>query len=171
MLATTWLAVAASVTPWPTQHPAIAKLAGTPAIVPALEQAVQDGDSPLTLLPEAFSFPLDDFQLDSLRALHDGQSVVVSAPTGSGKTVCGELGCYLALYAKSEYIIAYAHRRSLWACLELAARLTFPRLAPVVSRPAAPRASVLSTPLPSRRSRIKSLATSNGSLAGRASGC
>ena len=24
-----------------------------------------------------------------LRALHDGKSVVVSAPTGSGKTVCG----------------------------------------------------------------------------------
>ena len=74
-------------------------LAGTPAAIAELRAQATAGASPLALLPEAFPFELDDFQLDSLRALHDGQSVVVSAPTGSGKTVCGEIGCYLALCA------------------------------------------------------------------------
>ena len=78
---------------------ALAALAGTPAIVPALAVSTAAGVSPLESVPNAFQFPLDEFQLDSLAALHDGQSVVVSAPTGSGKTVCGELGCYLALCA------------------------------------------------------------------------
>jgi ATP-dependent RNA helicase HelY len=37
-----------------------------------------------------FDFPLDDFQLRALDALDDGQSVLVAAPTGSGKTVVAE---------------------------------------------------------------------------------
>ena len=37
-----------------------------------------------------FEFPLDDFQLRALDALDDGQSVLVAAPTGSGKTVVAE---------------------------------------------------------------------------------
>lgn len=45
----------------------------------------------------AFPFGLDSFQLDTLRALEHGESVVVSAPTGSGKTVCGELAIRFAL--------------------------------------------------------------------------
>ena len=56
------------------------------------------------LLPHAFPFELDDFQLSALEALVDGRSVVVSAPTGSGKTVIGELGCYLAL-ARGQRVI------------------------------------------------------------------
>ena len=75
----------------------LSAFAGTLAIVPELQALTAAGTSPLAIVPDAFSFELDDFQLDSLRALHDGQSVVVSAPTGSGKTVCGEIGCYLAL--------------------------------------------------------------------------
>ena len=34
-----------------------------------------------------FPFPLDDFQLEAIDALNQGHSVVVSAPTGSGKTL------------------------------------------------------------------------------------
>ena len=37
-----------------------------------------------------YTFPLDDFQLRALDALDDGQSVLVAAPTGSGKTVVAE---------------------------------------------------------------------------------
>ena len=36
-----------------------------------------------------FPFPLDDFQLEAIDALNQGHSVVVSAPTGSGKTLVG----------------------------------------------------------------------------------
>ena len=37
-----------------------------------------------------YAFPLDDFQLRALDALDDGESVLVAAPTGSGKTVVAE---------------------------------------------------------------------------------
>ena len=37
-----------------------------------------------------YGFPLDDFQLRALDAIDDGQSVLVAAPTGSGKTVVAE---------------------------------------------------------------------------------
>ncbi|MDO8362154.1 MAG: DEAD/DEAH box helicase, partial [Actinomycetota bacterium] len=37
-----------------------------------------------------YAFPLDQFQLRALDALDDGESVLVAAPTGSGKTVVAE---------------------------------------------------------------------------------
>ena len=37
-----------------------------------------------------YEFPLDQFQLRALDALDDGESVLVAAPTGSGKTVVAE---------------------------------------------------------------------------------
>ena len=37
-----------------------------------------------------YSFPLDGFQIRALDALDDGESVLVAAPTGSGKTVVAE---------------------------------------------------------------------------------
>lgn len=37
-----------------------------------------------------FGFPLDDFQIRAIEAIDAGHSVVVSAPTGSGKTVVAE---------------------------------------------------------------------------------
>jgi superfamily II RNA helicase len=37
-----------------------------------------------------FPFELDPFQIAAIRALNEGRSVVVCAPTGSGKTVVGE---------------------------------------------------------------------------------
>ena len=42
-------------------------------------------------------YPLDRFQLDALEILDEGQSVLVSAPTGSGKTVVAEYAVHLAL--------------------------------------------------------------------------
>jgi superfamily II RNA helicase len=44
-----------------------------------------------------FPFTLDDFQLDAIAALNEGRSVVVCAPTGSGKTLIGEYAIYRAL--------------------------------------------------------------------------
>src|ERR1051326_1330211 len=44
-----------------------------------------------------FSFPLDDFQLEAARAIQSGQSVIVSAPTGAGKTLVAEFAIQTAL--------------------------------------------------------------------------
>jgi ATP-dependent RNA helicase HelY len=41
-------------------------------------------------LIEHYGFPLDAFQLKAMDALDDGRSVLVAAPTGSGKTVVAE---------------------------------------------------------------------------------
>ena len=50
------------------------------------------------LAPETlFPFQLDDFQLDAITALNQGQSVIVCAPTGSGKTLVGEYAIHRAL--------------------------------------------------------------------------
>ena len=46
---------------------------------------------------EIFPFPLDDFQLQAINSLNNGHSVVVSAPTGSGKTLIGEYSIYRAI--------------------------------------------------------------------------
>ena len=44
-----------------------------------------------------FPFQLDEFQQQAIAALDAGKSLVVSAPTGSGKTVVGEYAIYRAL--------------------------------------------------------------------------
>ncbi len=41
-------------------------------------------------------YALDDFQLDAIRALAGGHSVLVAAPTGTGKTVVAEFGVAMA---------------------------------------------------------------------------
>ncbi|MEL6319725.1 MAG: DEAD/DEAH box helicase [Cyanobacteria bacterium J06626_14] len=48
-------------------------------------------------LETIFPFKLDTFQLDAIAALDAGRSVVVCAPTGSGKTLVGEYAIYHAL--------------------------------------------------------------------------
>ncbi|MGL5810074.1 MAG: DEAD/DEAH box helicase [Nocardioides sp.] len=46
-----------------------------------------------------YGFGLDGFQRDACQELEDGRSVLVAAPTGSGKTVVGEFAIHLALNA------------------------------------------------------------------------
>ena len=45
----------------------------------------------------AQKFDLDPFQLEACRALEDGHSVLVAAPTGAGKTIVAEFAVHLAL--------------------------------------------------------------------------
>ena len=46
---------------------------------------------------QQYTFPLDEFQVQACEALARGESVLVAAPTGSGKTVVGEFAVELAL--------------------------------------------------------------------------
>ena len=48
-------------------------------------------------LKKLFPFQLDQFQLDAIAALNAGKSVVVCAPTGSGKTLIGEYATHRAI--------------------------------------------------------------------------
>ncbi len=48
-------------------------------------------------LGSIFPFELDDFQKEAIASLNAGRSVVVCAPTGSGKTLVGEYAIYRAL--------------------------------------------------------------------------
>src|SRR5690606_23908549 len=41
-----------------------------------------------------YPFPLDDFQTAAIEIFMDGDSVMVAAPTGTGKTVVAEFGVY-----------------------------------------------------------------------------
>ena len=43
-----------------------------------------------------YAFPLDDFQVEAIRAFLAGESVLVAAPTGTGKTVVAEFGIWEA---------------------------------------------------------------------------
>src|SRR5918999_3063108 len=44
-----------------------------------------------------YPFPLDDFQVEACRAISAGSSVIVSAPTGAGKTLVAEFAIHLAV--------------------------------------------------------------------------
>ena len=46
-----------------------------------------------------YSYPFDQFQVEAMRALARGSSVLVAAPTGTGKTVVAEFGVFLARQA------------------------------------------------------------------------
>src|SRR6266581_1147715 len=46
-----------------------------------------------------YSFALDEFQVEAIRAIEAGQSVIVSAPTGAGKTLVAEYAIAAALEA------------------------------------------------------------------------
>ncbi len=52
-------------------------------------------------LGEIFPFPLDKFQLEAIKAINCGDSIVLTAPTGSGKTILGEFAIYRALNHKN----------------------------------------------------------------------
>ncbi|MDH7500320.1 MAG: DEAD/DEAH box helicase, partial [candidate division NC10 bacterium] len=46
---------------------------------------------------DRYPFPLDEFQLQALHHIAQGKSVIVSAPTGAGKTLIAEFAIWLAL--------------------------------------------------------------------------
>src|SRR5450631_4043559 len=54
---------------------------------------------PLDAFAQVYDFPFDDFQRRALDALDGGGSVLVAAPTGSGKTLVAEYAVALALHA------------------------------------------------------------------------
>jgi ATP-dependent RNA helicase HelY len=56
----------------------------------------------LSAFKDSKEFPLDHFQIDACKALESGNSVLVAAPTGSGKTVVGEFAIYLAQHNSSK---------------------------------------------------------------------
>src|SRR5699024_7700226 len=60
-------------------------------------QEKKQAASELTAFTGRYPFTLDDFQLAAGRALENGSSVLVAAPTGAGKTVVGEFAVHLAL--------------------------------------------------------------------------
>ncbi|MDT4973542.1 MAG: ATP-dependent helicase HelY [Pseudonocardiales bacterium] len=60
--------------------------------------ARQRGNRPaLHNFSAGYPFALDPFQVEAAAALEDGYSVLLCAPTGSGKTVVGEFAVHLAL--------------------------------------------------------------------------
>jgi ATP-dependent RNA helicase HelY len=79
---------------------------------PALVQAALDASR---ITPDAFDlyrsfehrypFPLDEFQIRAILAILEGASVIVSAPTGAGKTLVAEFAIHEALRRKRR--IAY----------------------------------------------------------------
>ena len=50
-------------------------------------------------LQHYYEFPLDDWQLEAGGEIFKGHNVIVSAPTGSGKTVVGEMALHIAVEA------------------------------------------------------------------------
>lgn len=54
-------------------------------------------DSDFADFAQFFDFALDSFQVQACRALERDESVLVAAPTGSGKTVVGEFAVHLAI--------------------------------------------------------------------------
>ena len=52
-------------------------------------------------LEEYFPFQLDPFQIEAIKAINSGNSVVLTAPTGSGKTLIGEFAIYRGLSHES----------------------------------------------------------------------
>lgn len=75
-------------------------LRGTPELVDRLENLAQKHpgiELNLDLYRAIYPFKLDDFQEKGLTSLMAGNNVLVTTPTGSGKTVVGELAIYFAL--------------------------------------------------------------------------
>jgi superfamily II RNA helicase len=83
----------------------IARVAGAPEAVDRVRALFAEHAAARTLTPKlqnevvaaCFPFVLDRFQTDALQALGEAKNVILSAPTGSGKTVVGEMAIVLAL--------------------------------------------------------------------------
>ncbi|MBP2435796.1 DEAD/DEAH box helicase [Microbacterium amylolyticum] len=55
-----------------------------------------------SLFAQSMRFDLDPFQVEACRALEDGSSVLVAAPTGAGKTIVGEFAIHLAMRTSTD---------------------------------------------------------------------
>lgn len=78
----------------------ISSLRGTPELVDRLENLASKYpgiEMELDLYRALYPFRLDDFQEEGLSSLMYGSNVLVTTPTGSGKTLVGELAIYFAL--------------------------------------------------------------------------
>ena len=72
--------------------------AGKPDILNDLQSLYSEtGTVGVEIIQRSFPYPLDSFQIEAVTALVENRSVIVSAPTGSGKTVCGEAAVYLGV--------------------------------------------------------------------------
>lgn len=68
----------------------IASLRGTPELVDKLENLASKHpgiELNINTYRMIYPFPLDQFQIDGLSSLMNGNSVLVSTPTGSGETI------------------------------------------------------------------------------------
>jgi len=70
--------------------------AGQPGATPRVKVSAMEL---LERFRSRYPFPLDDFQVEAIRAIEAGQSVIVSAPTGAGKTLVAEFAIQAALEA------------------------------------------------------------------------
>jgi ATP-dependent RNA helicase HelY len=60
------------------------------------EQVGQENEASIKTFAARYSFPLDPFQLEAIAHIASGQSVMVAAPTGTGKTLVAEYAIWLA---------------------------------------------------------------------------
>lgn len=63
----------------------------------AARQRAERAKTAVGKFAQGYDFDLDDFQIRACEAVERGESVLVAAPTGSGKTVVGEFAVDLAL--------------------------------------------------------------------------
>jgi ATP-dependent RNA helicase HelY len=63
-----------------------------------------DAEELLESFRQRYPFPLDPFQEEAIRVILAGESVLVSAPTGAGKTLIAEFAIYRALAAQGRII-------------------------------------------------------------------
>ena len=57
-------------------------------------ETVDDREATIAQFATLYPFPLDDFQREAINTFLNGESVMVAAPTGTGKTVVAEFGVY-----------------------------------------------------------------------------
>jgi superfamily II RNA helicase len=70
----------------------------------APERLGEEAERLLAAFRERYPFPLDPFQEQAIRHILRGESVIVSAPTGAGKTLIAEFAIYRALAAQRRVI-------------------------------------------------------------------
>src|SRR3970282_2017055 len=78
---------------------------GERPIEPASTSLPQDEQALVDSFRDRYTFSLDSFQEEAIRLIAEDNSVIVSAPTGAGKTLIAEFAIYRAL--AHQHRIAY----------------------------------------------------------------